>query len=377
MPWSEVSTMSLRCEFVLLSLKSGANIAELCRRYGISRKTGYKWQRRFLKSGPEALADRSRRPQRSPQRTSAALRQAVVQLRRQRYWGGRKIRKRLQTLGHQHVPAASTISGILSREGLIDQSQSFKHRPMQRFERAHPNELWQMDFKGHFAIDTGRCHPLTVLDDHSRYSMALRACSNERGTTVQSELTRTFRHYGLPERMLMDNGSPWGTADAEHALTPLTVWLMRLGIRIAHSRAHHPQTHGKEERFHRSLDVELIQRCRFRDLAHCQQHFDSWREIYNLERPHESLGMQVPAERYRPSPRAFPEHLSAIEYGPGDVVRKVQQHGILKFETRRLRVGKALRGYPVALRATTSSAIWHVYFCNQRVAILDLRRPRG
>lgn len=152
MPWGEVSTMSLRCEFVLLSLKQGANLAELCRRFQISRKTGYKWRQRFLAGGSGALVDRSRRPQRSPERTSAAVRQAVVRLRRQRHWGGRKIRKRLQTLGHQQVPAASTISGILRREGLIDPGESLKHRPLQRFERAHPNELWQMDFKGHFGI---------------------------------------------------------------------------------------------------------------------------------------------------------------------------------------------------------------------------------
>lgn len=369
--------MSLRYEFVLLSLKHGANVAALCRRFQISRKTGYKWRQRYLAAGQRALADRSRRPRHSPERTSARMRQAVIQLREQRHWGGRKIRKRLQTLGHQHVPAASTISGILRREGLIDQNATFKHRPLQRFERGHPNELWQMDFKGHFAIGAGRCHPLTVLDDHSRYSMALRACSNERGTTVQHELTYTFRRYGLPEQMLMDNGSPWGS-DAEHVLTPLTVWLIRLGIRIAHARAYHPQTQGKEERFHRTLDVELIQHCSFRDLAHCQRRFDSWRDIYNLERPHEALNMQVPAQRYRPSPRAFPEHLPAIEYGPGDHVRHVQDHGELSFNGHKFRISKALRGYPVALRPTmTSASRWHVFFCNQRVATVDLRRPRG
>lgn len=376
MPWAEVSTMSLRYEFVLLSLKPGANVAELCRRFRISRKTGYKWRGRFLASGASALADRSRRPQHSPKRTSSAMRQVVAQLRRQRQWGGRKIRKRLQTLGHQHVPAASTISGILRQEGLIEQQESFKHRPMQRFERAHPNELWQMDFKGHFAIATGRCHALTILDDHSRYSMALRACSNERGTTVQQQLISTFRRYGLPEQMLMDNGAPWGSS-AEHVMTPLTVWLMRLGIRIAHARAYHPQTQGKDERFHRSLDVEVIQQRWFRDLAQCQRHFDRWRDIYNLERPHEALNMQVPAQRYRPSPRNFPEHLPPIEYGPGDHVRKVFEHGEISFKGHFYRVGRALEGYPVALRPTSSASLWHVFFCSQRVAILDLRRPRG
>lgn len=375
MPWAEVSTMSLRYEFVRLSLTAGANMAQLCRRFHVSRKTGYKWRERFLSGGHPALVDRSRRPQHSPRRTAAPLQRAVVKLRRHRQWGGRKIYHRLRALGHEPVPAPSTISGILKRQGLIDPSESFKHQPLQRFERAHPNELWQMDFKGHFAIGSGRCHPLTVLDDHSRYSMALRACDNERGTTVQQELTHAFGRYGLPEQMLMDNGSPWG-ADAEHVLTPLTVWLIRLGIRVAHIRPYHPQTQGKDERFHRTLDVEVIQRRWFRDLAHCQRHFDAWRDIYNLERPHESLHMQVPAQRYRPSVRAFPEHLPSIEYGPGDQVRKVQDQGKLSFQGHWFRISKALRGYPVALRPVTRTCSqWQVFFCHQRVATIDLRNP--
>lgn len=376
MPWAEVSTMSLRYEFVLLSLKAGANMAELCRRFRVSRKTGYKWRERFLRGGPTALKDHSRRPRRSPKRTPVPIQSAVIQLRRHRRWGGRKIHHRLQAQGHRHVPAPSTISGILKRHGLIDQNESLKHQPLRRFERAQPNELWQMDFKGHFAIGTGRCHPLTVLDDHSRYSMALRACGNERGMTVQQELTATFRRYGLPEQMLMDNGSPWGS-DAEHVLTPLTVWLIRLGIRVAHIRPFHPQTQGKDERFHRSLEVEVIQGRWFRDLTQCQRHLDRWRDIYNFERPHESLQMQVPAQRYRPSMRAFPEHLPAIEYGPADQVRKVQDHGRVSFQGHCFRISKALHGYPVALRPTTESAQWQVFFCTQCVATIDLRDPRA
>ena len=374
MPWAEVSTMSLRYEFVLLSLKASANMAELCRRFRVSRKTGYKWQKRFLSGGPSALKDRSRRPRRSPRRTAAPMQSAVIQLRRRRRWGGRKIHHRLRTQGHRAVPAPSTISGILKRHGLIDPTESLKHQPLRRFERAQPNELWQMDFKGHFAIGTGRCHPLTVLDDHSRYSMALRACGKERGTTVQQALTATFRRYGLPEQMLMDNGSPWGS-DPEHVLTPLTLWLIRLGIAVAHIRPYHPQSQGKDERFHRSLKAEVIRHHWFRDLSQCQRHFDRWRDIYNLERPHESLQMQPPAQRYRPSVRAFPEHLPAIEYAPGDQVRKVQDHGELFFKGSQFRISKALRGYPVALRPATQSSQWQVFFCTQWVATIDLRNP--
>lgn len=174
----------------------------------------------------------------------------------------------------------------------------------------------------------------------------------------------------------MDNGSPWGS-DAEHVFTPLTLWLIRLGVRVAHIRPYHPQSQGKDERFHRSLDAEVIQRRCFRDLTHCQRDFDRWRDIYNLERPHESLQMQVPAQRYRPSMRAFPENLPAIDYGPGDQVRKVQDHGQLFFKGREFRICKALHGYPVALRPTTESSRWQVFFCTQWVATIDLRNPKA
>jgi transposase InsO family protein len=355
MPWAEVSTMSLRHEFVQLSLQPGANMAELCRRFGISRKTGYKWRERFERGGASALEDASRRPEHSPTNMPAPVQRTVIAMRRDRRWGGRKIHHRLRALGVQHVPAPSTINGILKRHGLIDPNESVKHAALQRFERAQPNELWQMDFKGHFATQAGRCHPLTVLDDCSRYSIALRACENERGLTVQYQLTRSFRRYGLPEQMLMDNGAPWGS-DADHVLTPLTLWLIRLGIRVAHIRPYHPQTQGKDERFHRSLLAELIAQRHFRDLPHCQRHFDRWREIYNLERPHEALQMQVPAQRYRPSPRTFPEPLPPIEYGPDDQIRKVQQQGWFTFHGQEFRLSKSLHGYPIALRPTIVSS---------------------
>ena len=149
-----------------------------------------------------------------------------------------------------------------------------------------------MDFKGHFPTATARCHALTVLDDHSRFNLALRACANEQTATVQRALRDTFRRYGLPEQLRLDNGAPWGS-DARHRLTPLTVWLTRLGINVIHSRRYHPQTLGKDERFHRTLNDELIKRHRFTDLAHCQHHFDRYRDVSNLERPHESLHMEV------------------------------------------------------------------------------------
>ena len=153
---------------------------------------------------------------------------------------------------------------------------------------------------------------MTVLDDHSRFSILLQACANERTETVRECLTAAFRLYGLPVRMLMDNGSPWGN-DANHPRTPLTVWLMRLGIQVSHGRPYHPQTQGKEERFHRTLNVELLQGRRFADWATCQAAFDRWRGVYNTERPHQALDLATPISRYTPSPRSFPETLPLIE----------------------------------------------------------------
>src|SRR5262249_9640533 len=159
----------------------------------------------------------------------------------------------------------------------------------------------------------GRCHPLTVLDDHSRFALGLEACANEQGVTVQERLTTIFRRYGLPRRMTMDNGSPWGN-DSTHPHTPLTVSLMRLGIGVGHSRPYHPQTQGKDERFHRTLKVEVLHGRTFRDLPHCQAAFDEWRTVYNVQRPHEALAMATPGSRYAISARPFPASLPAVEY---------------------------------------------------------------
>lgn len=376
MPWQEVSTMSLRMEFVNLSLQPGANMSELCRRFGISRKTGYEVRRRYLAEGAAGLQPRSRRPHHSPRRTAAHIEQAVVKLRRIRAaWGARKLLRRLSDLGHEGLPAASTAHAILKRHDCIASEDSAAHQPFTRFERDRPNALWQMDFKGHFALTDGtRCHPLTVLDDHSRFDLALRACANEQGLTVEQQLTTVFRRYGLPESIGTDNGPPWGDShDQPH--TPLTVWLMRHGIHVWHSRPYHPQTLGKDERFHRTLNAELLTRRSFSDLHATQRAFDAWRDIYNFERPHEALGGNTPAKHYRPSPRAFSETLPPIEYAPDCQVRKVDQTGYISFKGHRLRVGKAFQNQPIAVRLTCHDGLWDIYFCHHKIKSIDLRDP--
>lgn len=382
MPWKEVSAMSLRKEFVTLALSETVEMRELCRRFEITPRTGYKWLGRYRLEGVTGLVDRSRAPHRSPSRTPPELEALVVGVRLEHpAWGGRKIRARLLARGYTSVPAASTIiadrdlaTAILRRHRLTDEIQAAQHRPWQFFEHEAPNQLWQMDFKGHFPLARGRCHPLTVLDDHSRFALALEACADELGTTTQGRLINIFRRYGLPERMVMDHGSPWGS-DPEHPYTPLTVWLMRLGIAVCHGRPYHPQTQGKDERFHRTLKAEVLQGRLFGDLCHCQRVFDEWREVYNFERPHQALGYATPASRYQPSPRPFPEALPPTEYGPDDEVRKVQAGGDIYFRGRCFKVSKAFRGLPVALRPTQEDGLWQVYFLTHNIAYIDFRNP--
>lgn len=364
--------MSERHEFVLLASQEGANIRQLCRRFGISSRTGYKWLNRFHQDGIVGLADRCRQPHHSPNRTSAAMEKTVIAAHRKyRGWGGWKLQQRLLDLGHHSVPSPNTITAILRRHQLLDPRESAKHKAFQRFERAAPNELWQMDFKGEFQLPRGHCYPLTILDDHSRFAVGLQACSANTTAITQAAIIEVFRRYGLPEAITCDNGPPWGTRFVGH-YTRFGVWLLRLGIRLFHSRPHHPQTQGKDERFHRTLNVELLRHLQPRGQAHCQQQFNRWRQRYNNERPHEALGMKVPASRYQASPRTYPERLPPIEYGSADIVRKVRNYGHFKYLGREYHIGSAFYGLHVALRATAADGIMEVYFCQQRIRTINL-----
>jgi len=363
--------MESRTEFVKLACQEGSNIRQLCRRYGVSPATGYKWIRRYREKGEAGLEDRSRRPERSPTRSSPDFEAHVLRIRaEQAAWGASKIRRILRSEGID-VKAVSTVHAILVRHGKIDPEESQKHHAWQRFEHPVPNDLWQMDFKGHFEFGTGqRCHPLTVLDDHSRFLVCLKACENEKGETVQQHLTSVFRQYGLPLRMTMDNGAPWGN-DRVHRDTPVTVWLRRIGVRVSHSRPHHPQTQGKDERFHRTLNVELLRGRYFQAFPKIQPEFDTYRQIYNQRRPHQAIDMETPVQRFQISPRNFPERLPPIEYSESDHVRKVNEKGKISFRGRRISVGKGFRGYPVALRPTEIDGVWNVFFCCDSIAQID------
>ncbi|VXB95660.1 hypothetical protein BURKHO8Y_170370 [Burkholderia sp. 8Y] len=274
MTWDSKNIMELRLEFVTFATQQGANRRALCRQYGISAKTGYKWIRRY-EQGDTALVDRCRRPMHSPSRTAAEVEARVVELRQARpAWGAPKIARRISDLGCDRTPSPSTVTRILHRHGLISAESSTAALPWQRFEHAHPNDLWQMDFKGGIELDSGaRCAPFTVLDDHSRFDLALDACGSTPTRVVREHLRAVFRRYGLPLRINADNGPPWGSPARSGQLTALAIWLIRLGIRISYSRPRHPQTNGKDERFHRTLKAELLAGRRFKNLKSAQQAF--------------------------------------------------------------------------------------------------------
>jgi transposase InsO family protein len=372
MPWKVRTPMSEKKELIALAGSGQNNIAALCRRFGISRKTAYKWINRYEAEGESGLVEKPRIPNRSPNQTPLETQEAILEIRKTLpTWGGRKIRHLLASFEFDPVPAKSTVNSILKRKGFIDSEESAKHRKWQFFEAPAPNDMWQMDFKGHFETALKRCHPLTVLDDHSRYSICVKACENETRPTVQSALTEVFRTYGLPRTILCDNGPPWGDADSHY--TRLKVWLIRMGIRVPYARSFHPQTRGKAERFHRTLKADVVQYCDALDLAQCQSRFDQWRVLYNTERPHEALDMAVPATRYRISPRPFPESLPPIEYSPGDHVRSVQDGGFISYRGREFRIGRAFHGERVAIRPTTVDGALDVYFCDQKVSKINLK----
>jgi transposase InsO family protein len=367
--------MSSRLEFVTLATAQGANIRALCRAFGISPQTAYKLLARFKEHGAHGLQELSRKPHSSPRRSSKELEACVLELH-DKYpcWGARKLAALLPE--EVTKPHPNTISAILRRHGRqIVPSSDVQSPATKRFEHAAPNQLWQMDFKGHFALTdaaAGRCYPLTVLDDHSRFSICLKACSAETGEQVKQALIESFKTYGLPERITCDNGNPWGTPK-QNGITKTEAWLIRVGVQVSHSRPMHPQTQGKDERFHRTLKRELLDRHGFSSLQTCQQALDRWRDQYNLIRPHQALDQKPPVTRYQPSARPYPEQLPEVEYDTGDEVRNVRRNGCIAFSGRQLFVGEGLAGEQVAVRPSDVDGLFQIVFCNRKVREIDLR----
>lgn len=331
MPWKTESTMEQRLSFVIAARQQEASLSELSRQYGVSRQTGYKWLKRYQAAGTiEGLKEKSRRPHHSPRRTNGEAEQRVLAIRDEKGWGAEKIQYLAAKQGVA-LPAI-TIHRILKRNGRIKQESSRRLAPG-RFARERCNELAQMDFKGEYRLNGGgKCYPLTLIDDCSRYLLGLWPLPGTDAKGVEQVLKAHFQRVGVPEEMLMDHGSTWYANMSQHGLTWLSIWLIKQGIRLKYSGVHHPQTQGKVERFHRTLK----ERTKHRGEPTTMSEWEAWapqvRAEYNQERPHKALGMKTPAEVYnRENLRPYQEHPPEWEYNGGEVRRLDNEGGLSKY----------------------------------------------
>ncbi|HEU5237643.1 MAG TPA: IS481 family transposase [Pyrinomonadaceae bacterium] len=331
MPWKTEKVVEQRLRFLIDMQEPGMRVSELCRRYQVSRKTAYKWLSRYRGEGSiTALEDRSRRPHRSPRRTNAEREARVLAIRDEKGWGANKISYVVAKEGLR-IPAI-TVHRILKRNDRIRRLR-VDRIAQKRFARAHCNELAQMDFKGEYELaNGGKCYPLTLMDDCSRYLLGLWPLPNTKASGVQEVLRTHFRKVGLPREMLMDHGSSWYCNHNGHGLTWLSIWLIKQGITLRYSGFRHPQTQGKVERLHGTLQ----RRTQHRGVPTTMRTWCAWadefRREYNFERPHEALGMKTPGEIYRhDNLRPYREQPPAWEYGGGEVRRLDNQGGLNKF----------------------------------------------
>ena len=369
MSWRSRDVRDQRVEFVIRHSR-GESMSSLCREFEITRPTGYMWVQRFKQQGLSGMEEVSRRPKVCPHQTNSALEQRVAELRRQRPdWGARKLAVLLEREGVA-LPVI-TVHRILLRFGLVAASDSHTAATT-RFQRERPNQLWQMDFKGQKGSPAS-IGPLSVLDDHSRYLVALQQTGTARHEEVQERLEEVFRSCGVPESMLMDHGVPWFNAQAPSGWTRLQVWLMKQGVRCCFSGIRHPQTQGKVERFHGAL-----QRARRRADGSrwlCQEWLDNFRQEYNHLRPHQALDMRTPASLWHPSPRAYQPNPAPWDYGPGAVLRKVNSHGVIWINDRPWTLSRALASETVQLQQIDQRIL--IYFCHTLVRQIDLAAQRS
>lgn len=378
MPWRERQVKVLREEFIRAVLARQHNMSAICREYGISRKTGYKWLERFREEGQ--LEEHSREPHQQPSKTRAEIEELILKTRSlYPYWGARKIEAFLQSAG-ETLPSYRTIHRIIKQHDLVSQEASEKSRNLQRFEREASNELWQTDFKGEFLMGNATwCYPLTILDDHARFSLRIEPKPNQQNVT--SSFIDTFREYGLPNAILSDNGPYF--AGCRGGYNQFERFLMDQDVLPIHGRFYHPQTQGKIERFHRTLKRELLLATTPYDLSEASELFSRWRKFYNEVRPHAALNNCTPAQRYQASPRKFMERVPQFEYPTTFRLHKVNNRGYLRFNYHQSYLSETLIDTYVQLVPDEWEDIVHVHYRNFEIAQYDLttgerimRRPR-
>lgn len=378
MSFQEVSKMSLKMEFVSLAVNLKGSFSDLCKSFNISRQNGYKWLNRFKKFGQDGLKEKSRRPKSCPKSTREKIVDFIV-AKRSKYpcWGARKIKRLLKNARYKNIPSHTAINKILNQKGLINPKLSQQTKPYRRFQYLHPNEMWQMDFKGDFPIASGqRCHPLTIIDDCSRFLVCVESCQDQRSETVKKALIKTFKLYGCPKMILIDNGGPWANVETQNRLTTLSLWLVELGIKVIFARPNHPQTKGKNERLNRTLKDEVISLNTIMDFKQAQKLFDEFRQTYNLKRPHEALNYDIPSQHYRPSPRRYTGKIEQPKYMTDDIVRKVDMGGKTSFGWADIFVGRAFAGKLIAIRETKTKGKYNVFFYNQIIKTFELKSKK-
>jgi transposase InsO family protein len=378
MPWNRTDWMSERVKFLAAYLEYEASFTDLCHDFGVSRKTGYKWVRRYEADGAGGLEERSRAPHTHPNAVRASLVQAILSVRRRHpRWGPRKLQVILRRKQPRMVlPAASTIGDILKRNGLV--------RPRRRIRRSSPygdrlreydapNAVWCADFKGCFSLggrNGERCHPLTISDGFSRYLLRCRALRRPLHRCARGVFESAFREYGLPRAIRTDNGPPFSTL-ALGGLSRLAVWWIRLGIRPERIMPGRPDQNGRHERMHSTLKAETAKPPRSSFSAQ-QCAFDRFRIEYNDERPHEALGQQVPASLYRPSLRSYPRYLPQVEYPAHYETRLAYPNGVISFGSTQWILSNCVAGERVGLEPCEDGR-WRVYFGWIAIGLLDLK----
>lgn len=377
MPWQETDVVDQRSEFVLRAVSGQESFGELCREYGISRKTGYKWKERFLSHGLSGLGDESRRPKASPKELSETMVCQIVKLKQAHPgWGPRKLRAVLARTGSpSELPSESSFKRVLDKAGLVQRRRcratSEQGRLTAPVKPERPNQVWTIDFKGWwYTRNKSRFEPLTIRDGYSRYVLCAQALDNACTETVREAMVRVFERHGLPEVIRSDNGSPFAARHSPLGLSRLSAWWLTLGIDLDRIAPGRPDQNGGHERMHRDMAIEVEARA-VHDPAAQQAALDVWRQTFNEERPHEALGMRVPKELYASSPRKYDPAPVELVYPPSYMVRRVMKAGHVNLAHRAINISAALGGCEIGLEPLSSER-YGVWFCRLRLGELDL-----
>lgn len=372
--------MEERLQFVRDARSDRFTMSELCARYGVSRRIGYKWLARYEAEGRPRLQDRSRAPHECPHRIPKSVEALLLKERQAHpFWGARKLLKVLATRFPkvERWPAASTAADLLARHGLVQKRRRRRpstHPGVVRPDTAAPNDLWTADFKGEFRTGNGQyCYPLTIADQHTRFLLECRGLLSTKTVTAKPVFERVFREYGLPIAIRTDNGVPFAT-QAIHGLSYLNVWWMQLGIAHQRIRPGCPQENGAHERMHRTLKRQAVKPVRANCAAQ-QRNFDAFRREYNTERPHERLNQETPASQYHPSPRPYPDRLPIPEYPGHFLVKQITTGGTFRFRDRLLYLANAMVDQHIGLEET-DDGIWAIHFNTVWLATFDERDYR-